>query len=677
MDLGERQKIHHTEEEYREAYLLWKKEHGKAKYVSRSTIVILPNQKEIPLGNRINIMKSIYKAMQEGKHYGSNKDLTDEQIDWWRSQGVDLGERQKIHHTEEEYREAYLLWKKKNRKVKKVPFELVVELPNGKMIGLGKRIARMKLIATAMEKGEHYENYKDLTEEQIDWWTKNGVPLPKKPKLNKYQEAYLLWKKENPNMQEIPKKLVICLPNGKKVSLGNRILMMRCIYGEMQKGEHYGNYKDLTSDEILWWRSQGVDLGERQKIHHTEEEYREAYLLWEKENRIVSAITSKTVVELSNGRKIPLGNRMNTMKFIYDAMQQGKHYGKSKDLTKEQIAWWKSHGFSFEKKKQSTKKNQTSKTIGDLLLEFHMDLNELIRSLERAKTKQKQKTDEKSFEEIENQTFRSFCIKEGYQYPVASKAVKLHSFLKEESLEQLINRVLLEKENKQVISSWIFEIYGSMMKEVLEKLNLNVEQVLRDMSKRVIPIEEAICHSIFQTTCKQEECDYLEDFYEDMIVQIDFQSKEEEIAEKVVRKIMRLGKKEHLTSEEIGVLKSCLFHYLETIREYQVIDVGLELDENKKLEKIRNYNLTEEEIEESYFAPFYFEEGILLGEKSELYRRRELLRQYIIDWDYYTEEEKEVVKEEQHFTEEEILLMETMRREINETIKESQKVKNK
>ena len=37
---------------------------------------------------------------------------------------------------EEEYREAYLLWKETNEEVKKVPFKLVVELPNGEKIKL-------------------------------------------------------------------------------------------------------------------------------------------------------------------------------------------------------------------------------------------------------------------------------------------------------------------------------------------------------------------------------------------------------------------------------------------------------------------------------------------------------------------------------------------------------------
>ena len=136
-----------------------------------------------------------------------------------------------------------------------------------------------------------------------------------------------------------------------------------------------------------------------------------------------------------------------------------------------------------------------------------------------------------------------------------------------------------------------------------------------------------------------------------------------------------MGKMNHLMNEEIEVLKKCFINYLQTVREYQIIDVGLEGNEEKKKEKIKQYNFTEEEIEESYFVPFRFEEGILLEEKSELYKRRELLRQYIIDWDYYTGEEKQEVKEEQHLTEEEFSVMEKLRKEINQMTEGIQKIK--
>ena len=467
---------------------------------------------------------------------------------------------------------------------------------------------------------------------------------------------------------------------------------MKNIYRAMQKGKHYGNNRDLTSEQISWWTENGINLGKMKRNVFTEEEYREAYLLWKKENPEEKNVPQSAKVILPNGKEINLGTRINKMKCIYKAMQRGEHFQSNKDLTSEQISWWTGHGFNFEKEKSYTKsqgnqvkkvkkqqnikpkekKQQDVKNKKDLLLEFQIDSNEFIRTLGAIRIK---KTDSNSFHNIEEQTLHNFCLHEGYKYPVVSKAIKLYSFLKEETLEQLINRVLVEQENKQEISPWIFEVYGPLVKEILEKLDLNSEQVLSDISKSVIPIEKAICRYIFQTTCKKAGCSYLEDIYEKIITKIDFQSSEEENSENIVKKIIKIGKKEHLLKDETDALKKGLYSYLRVMREYQIMDAGLELIEEEKLKKIRKYNLTEEEIEESYFVPFYFEEGILLGEKSELYRRRELLRQYIIDWDYYTEEEKLEAKEEQHFTEEEFSIIEKTRSEINETVSEIQKIK--
>jgi len=98
-------------------------------------------------------MKSIYRAMQEGKHYGTCKDLTEEQISWWTSHVLDFGERKQIMSTEEEYREAYLLWKEENPAKRNIPLSTIITLSSGKEVSLGKRIENMKLVYQAMQRG--------------------------------------------------------------------------------------------------------------------------------------------------------------------------------------------------------------------------------------------------------------------------------------------------------------------------------------------------------------------------------------------------------------------------------------------------------------------------------------------------------------------------------------------
>jgi len=696
VDLSLIQKIGYTEKEYREAYLLWKKDHIEEESIPQSVTVTLPNGKEVNLGRRIATMRLIYSAMQRGESYYSYSNLTEEQISWWTSRGVNLGEIQRRICTEEEYREAYLLWKEENPGVEKVPYEEVVILPNEKKVSLGRRICTMKSIYKAMQMGKHYQRCRDLTEDVILWWTSHGLDLKGKveteekigdlgsvekpsyqaekvseeiPAQNKYQEAYLLWKEKHPGEILVPYDATVELPNGKKVSLGRRIYVMKSIYKAMRNGHHYKGYSDLTEKEISWWTSYGVDLGDQKKSFYTEEEYREAYLLLKKRYGKVENVSSQKIVVLPNGAKVTLGFRMYLMRYIYNAMKQGKHYGTYKDLTEEEISWWTEHGFCFEEIEEIQSKKQNKGTIEFLLSEFHIDFQEFIRSISLAKTTQEEGTFQ---ENIEEQTLKQLCIQGHYNYNIIFSAVKLHSLLLSENLEALIKRITFSMQNKEKIPSWIFEVYGPMINEILLSLNLDSKKIFKDMSEHIVPLERAICNDVFLNTCKRHECDYLEDIYKKILVKINFQASEEENAEEIVNLIVKTGKKNHLMDDEIQVLKECFINYLKKLREYQIIDVGLEENE-EKCRKIQKYNLTEDEIEESYFVPFRFESGTVLENKDELYKRRELLRQYTINWDYYTEEEKRKVKGEHHFTEEELSLMDQTRSQINEMIKKMKK----
>ena len=39
----------------------------------------------------------------------------------------------------------------------------------------------------------------------------------------------------------------------------------------------------------------------------------------------------------------------------------------------------------------------------------------------------------------------------------------------------------------------------------------------------------------------------------------------------------------------------------------------------------------------------WFDKKVLIGKKSKLYKRRQLMRSYIIDWNEYTQEEQELI----------------------------------
>lgn len=126
-------------------------------------------------------------------------------------------------------------------------------------------------------------------------------------------------------------------------------------------------------------------------------------------------------------------------------------------------------------------------------------------------------------------------------------------------------------------------------------------------------------------------------------------------------------KKYNLTQVESKVLQNSIARYINVMIEYQIVDVGLETKDEKRIKKITKYNLNTEEIEESFFVPLAFDQGVLLGRQSELYKRRQLLRQYIIDWDYYSDEEKDALQST--FTKAELYYINNSRKKINETVK--------
>ncbi|MDD6223655.1 MAG: hypothetical protein PUB18_01485, partial [bacterium] len=388
-------------------------------------------------------------------------------------------------------------------------------------------------------------------------------------------------------------------------------------------------------------------------------------------------------------------------------------YHKFHNLTLEQIDYWNSQGmiWDYQEYKNSQKKDLETKQstlekytklfhndsekaacvvsclkvlrekrssrqkedyhIDNILAEFDIDLETLQSYLERTRTRDsKEKAEPMKYKEG---TLRRFCIDNGYNYDVVRRAIKLHDFCQYDSLEQLINRSLTSyKENGQKEpATWVYEKYGTLIKHVLLKLNLDSTSILTNMTKSTISLEEAIRHEIFLKNKENRYNDWLEQPYNYLIEQLDANKKEPDLIEDIVTAYQSLLKEYHITIEESAILLNSFMQYIETIKGYHKIDVGLETDMTKKLEKIKMYNLEEIDIEDSFFIPLEFEKGVLLGKTSKLYQRRQLLRQYIIDWDLYSLEEKEMIKLHNSFTEEEMKMIEFSRIEINNILEQT------
>ena len=723
-----------TEEEYREALEIWKRENPDKEYkdISSNTVVEI-NGKQIKIGKRINNMKR-------------NPDKLSEDVrKYWESKGVLDSKRV----TEEEYREALEIWKENNpdKEYRDIPFKAVVEI-DGKRINIGTRINNMKA------------NPDKLSDDVRKYWESKGVLDSKRISEKKYREALEIWKKENPDKEykDISSNTVVEI-HGKEIRIGARIHMMK------------NNPDRLLEDVCQYCKSKGAPNGKRV----TEEEYREALEIWKKENpdKDYIEIPARVVIEI-NGRKIHIGARISRLrngdihldaearqyyedkkllevrrKLIseeeyHEALEIWKKENPDKDyweipvrtvieingqkinigakikdlrrgkikLDSEKRKYYEERGIFDSKEKLAERKNTLSTiekytnlfhgdsikasrvvscltnlrekrrksrreevSVEEILKNFEVDFETLKSYLERTKDKESTNNSRQKQSPLvyQGKTLKAFCLENGYNYEVVSRAVRLQEFCEHDSLEQLINRSLIDylHHGQKEPATWVYEKYGHLVKHMLLELGLDSNRILQDMSKRVITLEEAIRHQVFLQTRERREDDWLEELYNYLIEEINIDKSSDQMVDDIVKMYKLLVTEYHLTTEEQQVIYTAFVRYLKTMRKYQILDVGLETDEEKKLTKIKDYGLEVEDIEESYFVPLKFDHGVLLGKKSELYQRRQLLRQYIIDWDYYSEQEKQGAIIDNHFTVEEINYINTTREQINKMVKKS------
>ena len=705
------------EKNYREAILQWKREHPEKKYldIKRNETIELNGIGPINIGMQINKYRNIYNAMQQGKSYGNTKNLTEEQITWNEEHGMiwDYDAWQ-----EKKYREAILQWKKEHpeKKYLDIKFSEIMELEGIGQINIGVLVGKRRCIYKAMQQGKSYGERKALTEEQITWDEEHGMIWDYDAWQEKnYREAILQWKREHPEKKylDIKRNETIELNGIGPINIGMQINKYRNIYKAMQQGKSYGNMKNLTKEQITWNEEHGMiwDYDAWQ-----EKNYREAILQWKRkhpEKRYLD-IKYKETIELNGIGIINIGVLVHKRRGIYKAMQEGKSYGERKALTEEQITWDEEHGMIWdyqkyqeeEKKQQEKRKSSIEKytnlfggdsskaervvrcleglrekrrsrkkqtwSIDNILKEFDVDEERLLKQLGRVREQEKER---KPVLMKGKETLRKFCMDNGYNYEVISRAVKLHQILPSTSLEEVMNRAIIDYNHhgQKRPSTWIYEKYGNLVKHVLTNLNLDSSAILRNMTENVVTLEEAIRHDSFLRCRKNSSNAWLEEPFNYLVEELDNTKEEEQVVEDIVGMGKKLIEEYHLTREEFSILVESFGRYANAIRGYQMYDVGLETNEEKRLEKIKDYNMPEEDIEESFFIPLNFENGVLLGRQSELYQRRNLMRQYIIDWKEYSDSEKVEVIRKNHFTTSEVEYMERTRRQIDKAITYSKK----
>ena len=706
-----------SEEIYRKAIEKWQTLHPEKRYldIKQRETVELEGIGVINLGSLISIRRGIYNAMQQGEKYSKYKKLTEEQIVWDTEHGMiwDYEVWQ-----ENNYRRAVEKWQALHPEEEYLDVKAreTVELEGIGVINLGGLVSKRRSIYNAMQQGEKYHRRKNLTEEQIVWDTKHGMIWDYEAwQENNYRQAIEKWKKQHPEKDNLDIKYseTIELEGIGVITLGRLISTRRGIYNAMQQGIKYGKFKDLTKEQIAWDTAHGMiwDYDEWQ-----ENNYRQAVEKWKKQHPEKDNLDIKQTetVELEGIGVINLGSLISVRRGIYNAMQQGEKYYTYKDLTAEQIAWDENHGMIWDYKKYQEEHQTTSKksqntlekyteifkgdrtkaervvscleslrnqrrsrkkqiyNIDNILKEFDVDQAKLLNQLARVREK------EKEHEPVlmkGDETLRKFCIDNGYNYEVISRAVRLHQMLPYSSLEETMNRVIIDYNHhgQHEPSTWIYEKYGTQVKSILTDLNLDSSAIIKNMTENVVTLEEAIRHDAFLRCRKESTNAWLEEPYNYLVEELDNTKGKEQAEEDILVMGKILINEYHLTREEFSILVESFGRYANAIREYQMYDVGLEANEEKRMEKIKTYQMSEEDIEESFFVPLKFENGVLLGKQSELYQRRNLMRQYIIDWNEYTDDEKIEAIKTNHFSQSEVEEMEKTRKGIDNAILRSRR----
>ena len=452
--------------------------------------------------------------------------------------------------SEEIWMRAILKWKRLHpeRLYLDIKRNETIDLEGIGKVKIGSKINRLRTIYKAMQEGKHYGTSKDLTEETINWYEEQGMIWNLKEwQKEVYKKAILKWKSLHPEKEylDIKQNEIVILEGIGEVNIGKRIHNMRQLYKAMQERKKVEGYK-LSEEEIAWYEEQGM-IWDYEKWQ--EEVYKKAILKWkslhpEKEYLDIKA---KETIDLEGIGEVKIGQRLNIMRQIYKAMQEGKHCGTSKDLAEETINWYEGQGMRWNcsRRKKSNKIKEESE--------------------------------------------------------VNYKKIEITS---NDKLTQI----------------------------VLNRLNLNQDILSNYISKIDYPIEEIIKQTIFDQSKRDNKFPIPKTVYNHLIKIMDIRKNPKELEEQILIDAPIIIEEFGISVKDYNIVAMTFLKYANTLRTYQIYEVGLETNYQEKLNKIEKYNLTREEIEESLLVPLEFKNKKLVDSTSEEYTHRQMIRQYVIDW---------------------------------------------
>lgn len=569
-------------------------------------------------------------------------------------------------YTEEQLKEALEIYKENHKDSVYIPQNAVVTLKDGTKVNLGTWGSHMKSRLKTISS--------ELKKEVLFLYPKHFEDNKRSYSLAQLKEALVFYKKEHKDSKYIPTNAIVTLKDGTKVNLGT--------WGNNIKS---GSTKISFELEKLVYTLFPKQFEEVRKIY-TEEQIKEALRLYKKGHKNSEFIPQNAIVILKDGMKINLGTwgrnvKSGITKISSELRQEVLTFYPNQFEIRKKTKTGKESISPLEKYKELFKgdevkakqvveclrklreKRQAKKSyewnIEDVLQEFHIDRKQLDSYLKKTVKEERKSTSL----EYHGQDLHSYCLEQGYNYEILVKALRLHSFCGHDTLEQLINRILTQTPNR--IPTWIYENYGTLIEQKLIWLKLDKSKILKSMSQNIIPLEEAIRHDIFLQERKEQTNDWLEEPYNYLVAQINSGQGRKETEENLAYNFYMLVKKYHLTPSEYQILWNSISHYINTIHSYQIIDVGLAGRTIDKIEKIKKYQLDQDDIKESYLFALSFD--------KKLSQRSDLLRSFLMKKGSDIQEVQKSLKNT--LTEKEFSAIQKIKAEMNQTIQKVKKLK--
>lgn len=325
--------------------------------------------------------------------------------------------------------------------------------------------------------------------------------------------------------------------------------------------------------------------------------------------------------------------------------------------------------YLHQKRKQHKKKYN----LESVSKEFEMDIEKLAHTLNKDSLQTTPRKEKLMYSK--SMSLREFCIRNSLNYSVISKAVRLRmNDLSEEELPSLINRCITEYkingQNKP--ATWIYSKYGNelLVRHLILSLEFDPDNILRDMSKNAISIEEAFEQESIRRYLGKD-FKYLTAIYHSLVTNSNETTFKEE---NLSTYLAFLTQEYHLSEAELHSLTAAFSHYKTAIKKYHLFDVAFEKDHEKRIAKIIDYNLSEDDIEEAFFLPLQFDEKVLIGRSSEEYHKRLAIKNLIQTWDELSIEDQATTISTHNLTTTEVAYIKTKRKMLND-IKEKVKIK--